>query len=177
MKKLVKYGLIGGIVVGALFSLFLDFFGFFFVNAHKNDDDKLVTKFIVETRSSWNHIREGFYTARQMVYISRSAEINEMKILNREMDKLANLKAELKKVTANLNDERQQQQAHNVLILISNATDELKRSVESYDVEITDKCIDNANKEIELANVQFLKIAQENGYTIEPLTLVRKGLD
>lgn len=177
MKNLVKYGLIGGIVVGILFSLFLDIFGFFFVNSHKNDDDKLVTKFIVETRLSWNHIREGFYTSRQMVHVSRFAEINEMKVLNREKDKLANLKAELKKVTANLNDERQKQQAHNVLILISNATDELKRSMESYDVETADKCVDNANKEIELANIQLLKIAQENGYDIEPLILVRKGLN
>lgn len=179
MKKLIAYGLIGGMVVGAILALFLDIFGHFFVNAHKSKEyeDRLVTKFIVETRLSWNQIREGFYNSRQMVYISREAEIEEEKTLNRELTKLNKLKSDLDKVTLNLTDDKQAQMAHNVLILISNATDELKRAIETEDSETSEKFIKNANKEIELANAQFLKVAQENGYDIEPLAHVRKELN
>lgn len=178
MKNLIKYGLIGGIVVGAILALFLDIFGYFFVNSHKSNEheDRLVTKFIVETRLSWNQIREGFYISRQSVYISREANIEEEKILNRELTKLTKLKSDLVKVTSNLTDDKQAQFAHNVLILISNATDELKRAIETEDFESSEKHIENANTEIELANVQFLKVAKENGFDIEPLALVRKGL-
>lgn len=179
MKKSIAYVLIGGMVVGAISALFLDIFGHFFVNEHesKEYEDRLVTKFIVETRLSWNHICKGFYNSRQRVYISREAEIEEEETLNRELTKLNELKSDLDKVTSNLTDDKQAKMAHNVLILISNATDELKRAIKTEDFETSEKFIENANKEIDLANAQFLKVAQENGYDIEPLAHVRKELN
>lgn len=165
--------------MGAIFAFLINILSYVFFNSRHSEEYayRMVSKFIVETRAAWKNTCNDFYHARQAVYISREAGISEYDVTIRELSKLTADKKRISGITSELDDESQKRSAKNVLILISNATDELKRAVEADDVESIERCIDNANKEVELANAQFLKIAEDNGFSISPLTLVRKGLD
>ena len=177
--KMIKKCLIGGLIMGAIVAFLINILSYVFFSSRHSEEYtyRMVSKFIVETRAVWKNTCNDFYHARQAVYISREAGISEREVMIRELSKLTEDKRRISNVPDELVDENQKRSAKNVLILISNATDELKRAVEADDIGSIERCIDNANKEIELANVKFLKIAEDNELSIDPLTLVRKGLD
>lgn len=165
--------------MSAIIAFLINILSYVFFSSHHSEEYtyRMVSKFIVETRAAWKNTCNDFYHARQAVYISREAGISEHDVMNRELSKLTEDKQRISSISSELVDEDQKRFAKSVLILISNATDELKRAVEANDIDSIERCIDNANKEVELANVKFLKIAEDNGFSISPLTLVRKGLD
>lgn len=140
---------------------------------------QIASSFICETRYAWNSIVSDFEESRKffIVYIQDGNE-NIKQIYSSSIgNKIKEIDSHiefLKNINTEFGEERQKREATNIIFLITNATNLLKKAVNENDVDKAYNMVLNANKEIELANTYFLSLAEYYNFDIKPLKLVEE---
>lgn len=174
-----KRFIIGGIIMSVFTAFLINILHLLFVTDtyDKQQSTRIASRFITETKALWNITRNDFYHARRIIVVSRRAKLNEEKSLNDMVEIFNKHKKKISEISNNISGEDQHKLARSILILISNATDELKRALVMEDQDSVEKCIDNANKEIDLASVKLMRLSEYYDFPVDSFELVSKELD
>ena len=138
-------------------------------------DARFASSFIVGTRYVWNSVLNDFKESREFVmYISLPDSQMHVNVINEKIKNIDKHIEFLKSINISFGDDKNQRLTHNVIFLITNATNILKRAMNEEDPETISNLINDANKEIEMANTYFMEIATDYEFDIKPLNLLQE---
>lgn len=172
IKKCLKISIAAVVLMGLLGFVLSEvsngMLGFSSNNNVSTKEEKQAGIFIIETRKELNDIQKEFTRGKKQTVIAKEANMDSDAVLEETIANLETIRKE--KVSYKFHEDANEKASSNVNLLLDNTVKELEHGLQARSEDEYRKHVSMANKQIELANKQFLQISKENGYEdIRPL--------